>query len=154
LLYLLAAYDHFILPPDNTAHSRHPYGATTPSSSSSQSTERHPVFVCAPRSAKNHRPRLISPNETSQGAAPDRTGANGRVQSRCARKRSQQTGHRRNSQKAVCRPTLCHLVGDLTDINCRFAKQPKDAIKTTLEMIAERVGTKNVEKRWLLKSGF
>lgn len=36
----------------------------------------------------------------------------------------------------------------------RFAKQPKDAIKTTLELIAERVGSKNAEKRWVLKSGF
>ncbi len=36
----------------------------------------------------------------------------------------------------------------------RFAQQPKDAIRATLEMVAERVGTKNVEKRWVLRSGF
>jgi len=35
----------------------------------------------------------------------------------------------------------------------RFPKQPKDAIKDTLEMIAERVGPKTAEKKWMLKSG-
>lgn len=37
-------------------------------------------------------------------------------------------------------------------MNGRFVQQPKDAIKATLEMVAERVGTRNVEKRWVLKS--
>lgn len=35
----------------------------------------------------------------------------------------------------------------------RFPKQKKDAIKDTLEAVAERVGEKAADKRWVLKSG-
>jgi len=38
-------------------------------------------------------------------------------------------------------------------MNGRFAQQPKDAIRATLDMVAERVGSRNVEKRWVLRSG-
>lgn len=35
----------------------------------------------------------------------------------------------------------------------RFPKQSKDAIKDTLDAIAERVGPKLIEKKWVLKKG-
>lgn len=35
----------------------------------------------------------------------------------------------------------------------RFPKQKKDAIKDTLEAVAERVGEKNADKKWFLKKG-
>ena len=35
----------------------------------------------------------------------------------------------------------------------RFPKQPKDAIKDTLDLVAERVGSKAAEKRWVIKAG-
>lgn len=34
----------------------------------------------------------------------------------------------------------------------RFPKQKKDAIKDTLEAVAERVGDKAAEKKWVLKN--
>ena len=37
--------------------------------------------------------------------------------------------------------------------NYRFPKQSKDAIKDTLESIAERVGPKPTDKKWVLKTG-
>lgn len=36
-------------------------------------------------------------------------------------------------------------------IQFRFPKQPKDAIRYTLESVAERVGSKATEKKWILK---
>ena len=38
-------------------------------------------------------------------------------------------------------------------LKVKFPKQKKDAIKDTLEAVAERVGTKAAEKRWVLKGG-
>ena len=38
-------------------------------------------------------------------------------------------------------------------LKVRFPKQKKDAIKDTLEAVAERVGAKAAEKRWVLKTG-
>ena len=37
-------------------------------------------------------------------------------------------------------------------LKVRFPKQKKDAIKDTLEALAERVGVKATEKKWVLKS--
>lgn len=36
----------------------------------------------------------------------------------------------------------------------RFPKMPKDAIKDTLDLVAERVGPRPSEKKWALKPGF
>lgn len=34
----------------------------------------------------------------------------------------------------------------------RFPKQPKAAIRNTLDTFAERIGAKEAEKKWVLKS--
>lgn len=39
-----------------------------------------------------------------------------------------------------------------TDNGSRFPKQPKAAIKDTLDAYAERVGAKESDKKWVLKS--
>ncbi len=36
----------------------------------------------------------------------------------------------------------------------RFPKMPKDAIKETLDLVAERVGPKPSEKKWVLKPSY
>lgn len=36
----------------------------------------------------------------------------------------------------------------------RFPKQPKDIIRDTLDLVAERVGPRLTEKRWVLRDGF
>lgn len=36
----------------------------------------------------------------------------------------------------------------------QFPKQPKDAIKDTLDVVAVRMGAKNTDKRWSIRDGF
>ncbi|MCJ1456582.1 hypothetical protein MMC28_006944 [Mycoblastus sanguinarius] len=45
-------------------------------------------------------------------------------------------------------------VGLLEILKRQFPKQSKDAIRGTLDMIAERVGPKQAEKKWVLREGF
>lgn len=40
----------------------------------------------------------------------------------------------------------------LLTMGIRFPKQPKAAIKDTLDTVAERIGPKEGEKKWVLKS--
>ena len=40
------------------------------------------------------------------------------------------------------------------NMGARFPKQSKDAIRDTLEMVAERIGPTKLDKKWMLKSGF
>ena len=43
-------------------------------------------------------------------------------------------------------------VGLIEVLKRQFPKQPKDAIKDTLELVAQRVGGKAAEKKWILKT--
>lgn len=36
----------------------------------------------------------------------------------------------------------------------RFPKQSKDAIKDTIGLVAERIGAKEAEKRWVVKESY
>lgn len=47
----------------------------------------------------------------------------------------------------------CHWIEAGKDANGgnRFPKQPKAAIKDTLDTVAERIGPKEGEKKWVLK---
>lgn len=39
------------------------------------------------------------------------------------------------------------------DVLSRFPKTSKDAIKDTLTAVADRVGTKEADKRWVIRGG-
>ena len=45
-------------------------------------------------------------------------------------------------------------LGVLSHLLNRFPKQSKDTIKDTLDMVAERVGPTNSDKKWRLRDGF
>ena len=36
----------------------------------------------------------------------------------------------------------------------RFPREPKDAIKETLSLIAERVGPREADKKWIIKAEY